>query len=382
MSVRFLHTADWQLGKPFAPVEDASKRALLQQERIAVIGRIGAVARQHEAEFVIVAGDLFDSPSATKATVAAACAAIGQIALPVFAIPGNHDHGGPGSLWEQSFFRHESQHLAPNLRVLLAPEPVELASAVLLPCPMARRHEGADTTAWLRTADLQRFSDKPRIVIAHGSVQGFVEEDATLNQLDLARLNEAEVDYIALGDWHGAKQVAPKAWYSGTPELDRFAKGAANEPGHVLLVAAARGTTPQVESLGTARLSWHRIAFEFADDPDLARLENEIDTRIAQRAQCDLLHLTLSGTLGIEAMARLKEKLDAWEARLLRLVLVNGVRITPTAAEAAALTHRASDPLISQVATKLLEGSQGGDSEEAACALLALQELHAACSGR
>ena len=30
----FLHTADWQLGKPFAGVEDPDKRVLLQHERL------------------------------------------------------------------------------------------------------------------------------------------------------------------------------------------------------------------------------------------------------------------------------------------------------------------------------------------------------------
>src|SRR6266436_52905 len=104
MATKFLHTADWQFGKPFAGVEDVSKRTLLQQERINVLERIGEAARAHHVEFIIVAGDLFDSPSATKATVSAACSAVGKMQLPVFAIPGNHDHAGPGSLWQQPFF--------------------------------------------------------------------------------------------------------------------------------------------------------------------------------------------------------------------------------------------------------------------------------------
>jgi DNA repair exonuclease SbcCD nuclease subunit len=76
MSARFLHTADWQVGKPFAGIEDAHKRSLVQQERINVIQRIGDAAREQRAEFVLVAGALFDSTDATKATVSAACSAI------------------------------------------------------------------------------------------------------------------------------------------------------------------------------------------------------------------------------------------------------------------------------------------------------------------
>ena len=81
MSVTFLHTADWQLGKPFAGVADVQKRSLLQNERFAVIKRIGNQAKKHRAEFILIAGDLFDSPSATKATVSAACSAIGELEI-------------------------------------------------------------------------------------------------------------------------------------------------------------------------------------------------------------------------------------------------------------------------------------------------------------
>ena len=74
----FIHTADWQIGKPFAGIADAHKRALVQQERIEAIKRIGRVAQENRAEFVLVAGDLFDSPSADRGTVSAACSGIGS----------------------------------------------------------------------------------------------------------------------------------------------------------------------------------------------------------------------------------------------------------------------------------------------------------------
>lgn len=83
---------------------DAQKRAILQNERLSVLKRIGDKAKEYGAEFILVAGDLFDSPSATKSTVAAVCSAIGDMKIPVLAIPGNHDHGGAGSLWGAGVF--------------------------------------------------------------------------------------------------------------------------------------------------------------------------------------------------------------------------------------------------------------------------------------
>jgi DNA repair exonuclease SbcCD nuclease subunit len=64
--VNFLHTADWQIGKPFAGIRDERKRTLVQHARTEAIKRIGAVAKDAGAEFLLVAGDLFDSPSADK----------------------------------------------------------------------------------------------------------------------------------------------------------------------------------------------------------------------------------------------------------------------------------------------------------------------------
>ena len=62
--MKFIHTADWQIGKPFAGISDIHKRSLVQKARIEVIKRIGLVAKDTAADFVLVAGDLFDSPSA------------------------------------------------------------------------------------------------------------------------------------------------------------------------------------------------------------------------------------------------------------------------------------------------------------------------------
>ncbi len=389
MKTTFIHTADWQLGKPFAGVEDDNNRILLQQERINVLGRIAEVARETGAQFIVVAGDVFDSPTPTNKTISAACSAIGEMKVPVYAIPGNHDHGGPGSVWEQEFFKHEHEQLAPNLHVLLKPEPVSLEQAVLFPCPLLRRHEASDPTAWLRSPelDLSRLGDKPRVVIAHGTVQGFSGEDPDEdeaggdlpNLINLEKLTASEFDYMALGDWHGAKQVLPTAWYSGTPEMDRFPKGGDHDQGKVVLVTVRHGGQPEAQLRLTARFGWHELPFQFADDSAVAQLEEQVTALIAGRAGQDLVRLRLSGALGIEASDNLHRKLEVWQARLLRLKLTDETTIAPSPSEAAALRERPADPLISRVSSKLL-GLAAGTGEEAAVARVALRELYAACN--
>ena len=382
--IKFLHTADWQLGKPYQRVNDDSKRARLQLERIACLRRIGETARDSNASFVLVAGDLFDSSSPVNATVAAACESIGAMKIPVLAIPGNHDHGGPGSLWAQPFFVREREKLAPNLRVLLDAKPIILDNAVVFPAPLLRRHDPADPTAWIRTAfDNQDFpADLPRIVLAHGSVQGFEasqededEEVRGLNRIALERLPSSEIDYIALGDWHGTKQINPKAWYSGTPEIDRFPKGSDNDPGNILIVEAARNQTPRVEKKRTGNFRWNDFPHHFSEDEGFDAFRAALDNHIGEWGQDSLLKLTLTGSLGIETSQRLADLIQSLNARLIRVKLDDQVAIAPTDEETQALAERPGDPLIESVAKRLIALTNG---DEADAARLALRELHAA----
>jgi DNA repair exonuclease SbcCD nuclease subunit len=384
MSITFLHTADWQLGKPYARVSDLTKRSRLQSERSECLKRIVEAVRERNASFVLVAGDLFDSPSPLNATVATACEAIGQMQVPVIVIPGNHDHGGPGSLWEQPFFLRQRELLAPNLQVLLSSEPLQLADAVIFPGPLLRRQDNSDPTAWIRGVfDSTDFPvGLPRIVLTHGSVQGFVssqededEESKGLNRIDLSRLPDEEIDYIALGDWHGTKQVSAKAWYSGTPEIDRFPKGSDNDPGNLLVVQVARGQAPIVDKKVTGRLRWNEFSYSFSEDEGFDAFCEALENCIGQWGQDSLLKLSLSGSLGIEASRRLAEVIEGLEARLLRLKCEDRVAIAPSEEEIAALAERPGDPLIASVATRLIAMSQGSDSE---VARLALRQLHSA----
>lgn len=391
--VRFIHTADWQIGKPFARVSDPEKRTLLRQERIAAVERIGTVARERNAAFVLVAGDIFDTDCPDNSTVSAACRAIGGIGLPVLAIPGNHDHAGPGTIWEQTFFKREQESLAPNFTILSKPEPFAIAGAVVLPCPLQRRHESGDVTEWLRNrAPLNSTlpQQAPRIVLAHGSVQGFSgasdsEESASqTNSIDLTRLPAGEYDYIALGDWHGTKQINDRAWYSGTPELDRFEKGPDHNPGNILLVELpARSQPPAIESIRIASFNWHEEVFNAVQDDSLDSLEPRLDSLLGNRVHRDLLKLTLIGTLGCAGELRLKDILTRLDARLLRLKLDNQVQIEPSDEEITALTSRSDDPLISALAKRLIEQQRtAGAPAEAEKARRALRILYTTLSQR
>lgn len=388
MTTKFLHTADWQIGKNYDRISNDDKRGKLRQVRLDSLERLAGIAREKDARFVLAAGDLFDSPTSDKNTLAAGLGAIGKIGIPVYAIPGNHDHGGPAGFWETEYFLSQKNDLAPNLTVLLKPEPFETDTAWILPCPLVRRMDASDPTAWIRAASLEeiRSGTKPVILLAHGSTQSFgggsgygdeEGEESASNLIRLAHLPDGLVDYAALGDWHGTKQIESWAFYSGTHEPDRFTKGGDHDPGNVLCVEVARGRRVRTEKIRTALTGWHDWSFEFTDDSSLDLLAQRFTEKFGDRVDKDLLQLKLTGQLGLEARRQLDTLLENQSARLLRVKLEDGVRVAPTEEEVNELANRTADPLIGLVATTLLEKTRqtGGEADTAS---LALQELFAA----
>jgi hypothetical protein len=67
----------------------------------------------------------------------------------------------------------------------------------------------------------------------------FGHEGEAANPVDPARAAKANLDYLALGDWHRTLQVGPAIWYAGTPEPDR---AGGQEQGTALLVDIARAS--------------------------------------------------------------------------------------------------------------------------------------------
>jgi DNA repair exonuclease SbcCD nuclease subunit len=385
MKITFIHTADWQIGKPFHGVEDSDKRALLRNERVDSIRRFAAIITQHKAEFILVAGDLFDSPTPTNSNVSAILGAIGNLEIPVYVISGNHDFAGPGSLWEQDFFKNEKNRLAPNLHMLLNNEPVILDKAILFPCPLMRRHESSDLTAWLRNIDFNQIPDNnARIVLAHGSVldfQGTKDEDeaselASTNYIDINKLPLDQFDFVALGDWHGTKKINSKTWYAGTHEADRFGKGEDYNPGNILIVKTERGMeTPDVIVHKTGRIKWIETEKHISEASLLDNLEDEISINFENRMDIGLLKLNLTGSLGLQAQNALQDLIERFSARLIRLKLSNKIKVDPTQEELNSLVEKNNNPLISAVANSLFVKMQN-ENVEAEMATIALKELY------
>ncbi len=86
--MRFLHTADWHIGKTL------KGRSRLDEQR-AVLGQIIGHAREHQVDAVLIAGDLYDTSAPTpdaQQLVVQALLALRDSGAKVIAIAGNHDN--------------------------------------------------------------------------------------------------------------------------------------------------------------------------------------------------------------------------------------------------------------------------------------------------
>jgi exonuclease SbcD len=86
--VKFLHTADWHIGKTL-------KGRDRLEEQSAVLGEIVRIAEEQQVDAVLIAGDVYDStaPSAqAQRLVVHALLRLRRIGVEVIAIAGNHDH--------------------------------------------------------------------------------------------------------------------------------------------------------------------------------------------------------------------------------------------------------------------------------------------------
>lgn len=287
---RILHTSDLHLGKRFGRFEEETRMAL-QQARQDILPRLAALARDHRAAHVLMAGDTFDTETPSDRVQRQALAAMGAAGdLHWWIIPGNHDSAAAEPLWAAL-----SDHALENVHLLMSPEPIEMAPGiVLLPSPCSHRFAGRDLTAWMDGCDTEPGA--LRIGVAHGGVVDFGSEagsDGAGETISPKRAGLARLDYLALGDWHGSLRVDERTHYSGAPEADRF-KHAGR--GKCLLVEiAASGLPPQVETLETGQYHWQEAALDLTPATDItAAIE---DLLPADRAEWrfHLLQIRASG---------------------------------------------------------------------------------------
>lgn len=314
--MRFLHTADWQLGmtRHFLNGEAQPRYSASRREAVAALGPVAAASG---AEFVVVSGDVFEHNQLAPRDVSLSLEAMRAIGVPVYLLPGNHDPLDAASVYTSALFAAECpdnvvvldragvHEVRPGLEIVAAPwrskaPTSDLVGEVLAGLP-------ADGTT--------------RLVVGHGGVDILDPDKDKPSLIRLAALEDAlargAVHYVALGDKHSRTEVGStgRVWYSGSPEVTNY-DDVESDPGHVLVVEIDE-TDPhrpvRVDSERVGRWRFVTLRREVDTDRDVTDLDLNLDL-LADKERT-VVRLALTGSLTVTDKAALDACLDKY-ARL------------------------------------------------------------------
>jgi DNA repair exonuclease SbcCD nuclease subunit len=320
--MRFLHTADWQLGmtRYFLNGEAQPRYSAARRD---VVAGLGSLAAEVGAEFVVVAGDVFEDNQVAPRVVSQSLEAMRAIGVPVYLLPGNHDPLDASSVYTSALFIAECPD---NVTVLDRPGAHEVRPGLqIVAAPWRSKAPTTDLVA--DVLEGLPLDGATRIVVGHGGVDIFVPDKDRPSLIRLAALEAAiargAVHYVALGDKHSRMQVGSsgRVWYSGSPEVTNY-DDIETEPGHVLVVGIdeddpKRPVRVEPRHVGTWRFVTLRRSVD--SSRDVADLDINLD--LMPDKERTVVRLALSGSLTVTDKAGLDACLDKYARLFASLML-------------------------------------------------------------
>ncbi|MGO9174305.1 MAG: metallophosphoesterase family protein [Rhodomicrobium sp.] len=369
MTLRLIHSSDWQIGKVFRFLDNANM-GLLQDARLRAITRLGELAGAHGARHVLVAGDVYDMEALSPRTINQPIERMRAFpAVHWHLLPGNHDPHRPNGLWDQLL----RGCLPDNIHVYVAPKPkiLEDDGTVLFPAPLQHRRAIADPTAYMDEAVVP--DGLVRVGLAHGSITGFGADDRDVpNYIAPDRADKAGLSYLALGDWHGQKKINDRCWYSGTPEPDAFD---VIDGGQALLVEIeGPSALPTVTPVSTGHYSWMSLSQQINAREDIDFLADKL-RGVAEDLSRVLVHLAVEGALSLQDRRYFEERIVDGVSAALCFLRVDDRRLFPRPTPED-LDQIDRGGFVRATAEELKRQSEEGGAAERAIAAEALQRLY------
>lgn len=276
----FLHAADLHIGAPFRGLRALSEEwaRRLSDAIPAAWDRVVETAISREVDFVVVAGDIFDSVRASYRDYVRFFDGLQRLdaaGIPSYLCTGNHD---PLSLWQKDFFA-----LPPSATMLAADrpdfalfekdgEPAALICGRGYPNKVWSQSENiADGITRAAAVELlgPRAEEAP---FAIGLLHTGLTLDPVKAPTDPAELLRAGMDYWALGHIHRRYQnddADPRIVFSGCIQgRDVRETGSRG----VYIVTLEEQAPPQLAFVPTASVVWEQVDVDISDCPNIPAL--------------------------------------------------------------------------------------------------------------
>ena len=310
--VKFLHTADWHIGRKL------QGKDLLEEQQV-VLDDLITEMKKINPDFLVIAGDLYDRSVPSKEATTLLQELLVKINIecnvPIFAISGNHDSRERLAIGEAWFSKHKF-YLHTRLEQAFDKLSYEDADIYLLPYfePFEAREYFEDASLTTHNAATKRVIDeiyknldtnKTNILVAHTFVSGGLETDSE-REISVGTVENVVVevfdkfDYVALGHLHNPNAIKEtRLKYSGSPMAYSFSE-ASQTKGMRLIEVTKESYSEEFIPLKQKR-KLHNIS---------ASYEEVLTKEFQQNFDCknDYFSMELSGLEGItDPLPRIKE---------------------------------------------------------------------------
>jgi DNA repair exonuclease SbcCD nuclease subunit len=315
--MKFIHTADWQIGMTFHGFKEKA-RILMEDDRLEVIETIAKYSSdpKNAIDFVLVCGDMFDTPRVAESLVKKTFKKIERIGKPVYVLAGNHEWQGAEYIFATKFFL---ENKPANLHVLTAgANPVAgHADVEIIAAPLEGKIDEKDlVNAQLANIDV---ANGIRIVAGHGSIDAIMPAGERKDLIRLLPIEKAladdKVHYVAMGDRHSTTKVGETGlvWYSGAPEPTAFTE---DDQRNILVVEINPGSKAKVEKVEVGQWDFIRVGTKFEQHllrtaEDLKELEKLVDA--VQKPSKTAIKIYLDSVLDFDTDVRRGNLFDEWQ---------------------------------------------------------------------
>ncbi|EKZ0314613.1 exonuclease SbcCD subunit D [Listeria monocytogenes] len=263
--IQFLHMADLHLDSPFIGLSTLPQPlfSAMQESTFQSLERITTVAIKEAVDFVLIAGDIYDSEDQSvraQARFAKEMKRLEAANIPVFMIHGNHD-----------FIEKHKEKLALPSNVHVFSEQVEVMSHKTATGVSVNIYGFSYNERHIRSSRVGEYKIQGdadfHIALLHGSEVSSSEEHDVYAPFRVQEISKKGFDYWALGHIHKRQLLAesPSIYYPGN--IQGRNRKESGEKGASIITLSEASTT--IDFIGTSPIIWEEAVITLPENSEI-----------------------------------------------------------------------------------------------------------------
>ncbi|EAC4042721.1 metallophosphoesterase family protein [Listeria monocytogenes] len=263
--IQFLHMADLHLDSPFIGLSTLPQPlfSAMQESTFQSLERITTVAIKEAVDFVLIAGDIYDSEDQSvraQARFAKEMKRLEAANIPVFMIHGNHD-----------FIEKHKEKLALPSNVHVFSEQVEVMSHKTATGVSVNIYGFSYNERHIRSSRVGEYKIQGdadfHIALLHGSEVSSSEEHDVYAPFRVQEISRKGFDYWALGHIHKRQLLAesPSIYYPGNIQ-GRNRKESGKKGASIITLSEASTT---IDFIGTSPIIWEEAVITLPENSEI-----------------------------------------------------------------------------------------------------------------